>query len=174
MIARRLISMGALLALIACGSMAPRGGPVDGSRLADGAFTGSAARIDKATVIVTIEGGRIARVTLQSWDASPIGDRARGPVIERIIDKQFATARLADIMINLFVLGCVLSRVSSSVEKHGPAAVERELQIAHALANRVRRQVRFSLHEVDDNADEEIKGLADHAFDLERFQWDTI
>ncbi len=93
---------------------------------------------------------------------------------KRIIEKQLATARLADIMINLFVFGCVLSRVASSVEKHGPAGAERELQIAHALANRVRRQVHFSLHEIDDNADEEVKSLADHAFDLERFQWDTI
>jgi alkylation response protein AidB-like acyl-CoA dehydrogenase len=93
---------------------------------------------------------------------------------KRIIEKQFATARLADIMINLFVLGCVLSRVASAVEKQGPAAVERELQIAHAFAIRVRRQVHTSLQEMEDNADEEIKGLADHAFDLERFQWDTI
>jgi alkylation response protein AidB-like acyl-CoA dehydrogenase len=107
-------------------------------------------------------------------DLAGAADRLLRKHGKRIIDKQFATARLADIMINLFVLGCVLSRVASAVEKHGPAAVERELQIAHALANRVRRQVQFSLHEIDDNADEEIKGLADHAFDLERFQWDTI
>lgn len=93
---------------------------------------------------------------------------------KRIIEKQFATARLADIMINLFVLACVLSRVANAVEKQGPAAVERELQIAHAFAIRVRRQVHACLQEMDDNADEEIKGLADHAFDLERFQWDTI
>ncbi len=93
---------------------------------------------------------------------------------KRIIEKQFATARLADIMINLFVLACVLSRVASAVEKQGPAAVERELQIAHAFAIRVRRQVQACLQEMEDNADEEIKGLADHAFDLERFQWDTI
>ena len=51
---------------------------------------------------------------------------------------------------------------------------ERELQIAHAFAIRVRRQVHSCLQDMEDNADEEIKGLADHAFDLERFQWDTI
>ena len=45
---------------------------------------------------------------------------------------------------------------------------------AHAFAIRVRRQVQACLQDMDDNADEEIKGLADHAFDLERFQWDTI
>ncbi len=93
---------------------------------------------------------------------------------KRIIEKQLATARLADIMIDLFVLGCVLSRVANSLEKHGAAGAEREMEIAQAFANRVRRRVKSNIEEIDDNADEQVKGLADHAFDLERFQWDTM
>jgi hypothetical protein len=91
-----------------------------------------------------------------------------------IIGKQFASARLADVMIHLFVLACVLSRVSSSIEKKGLSGAEKEIQICRAFAMRVRRHVQMFLHEMEENADEEVKALANHAFELERFPWDTI
>src|SRR5690606_16977914 len=49
-----------------------------------------------------------------------------------IIGKQFASARLADVMIHLFVLACVLSRVTSSIQKNGVDGAEREIQICRA------------------------------------------
>jgi acyl-CoA dehydrogenase family member 9 len=91
-----------------------------------------------------------------------------------IIDKQFATRRLADIMIDLFVLACVLSRVDAAVRKNGAAAAARELSIAHAFAGQVRRRVKSTVSEIDDNQDEHVKALADHAFEVERFAWDTL
>jgi len=91
-----------------------------------------------------------------------------------IIDKQFATKRLADIMIDLFVLACVLSRVDSAVRKGGANAAARELDIANAFAGQVRRRVRNTVSEIDDNQDEWVKALADHAFESERYSWDTL
>lgn len=91
-----------------------------------------------------------------------------------IIGKQFASARLADVMIHLFVLACILSRVTSSIKKNGVDGAEREIQICRAFAMRVRRHVQVFLHEMEENADEEVKALANHAFDLERFPWDTL
>ncbi|HYO95713.1 MAG TPA: acyl-CoA dehydrogenase family protein [Polyangiaceae bacterium] len=91
-----------------------------------------------------------------------------------IIDKQLATRRLADIMIDLFVLACVLSRVDAAVRKHGAEKVDKELDIAHTFAGQARRRVRNNVAEIDGNEDEYIKGLADHAFAAERFPWDTI
>jgi alkylation response protein AidB-like acyl-CoA dehydrogenase len=92
----------------------------------------------------------------------------------KIIDKQFATRRLADIMIDLFALACVLSRVNTVLEAQGESAVSRELEILQALAGQVRRRVRSNVGEIDQNEDEPIKSLADHAFELEKFAWDTI
>jgi hypothetical protein len=91
-----------------------------------------------------------------------------------IIDKQLATRRLADIMIDLFVLACVLSRVDAAIRKHGAEKVDKELDIAHTFAGQARRRVRNNVAEIDGNEDEYIKGLADHAFAAERFSWDTI
>ncbi|HEX6765242.1 MAG TPA: acyl-CoA dehydrogenase family protein [Polyangiaceae bacterium] len=91
-----------------------------------------------------------------------------------IIDKQFATRRLADIMIDLFVLVCVLSRVDSAVRTKGLEASQREVTIAQAFAGQVRRRVRNTVSEIDDNQDEAVKDLADHAFAQEKFAWDTL
>jgi acyl-CoA dehydrogenase family member 9 len=91
-----------------------------------------------------------------------------------IIDKQFATRRLADIMIDLFVLACVLSRVDSAIRSKGAEAARREVEIAHAFAGQVRRRVKNTVSEIDDNQDETVKALADHAFGEEKYAWDTL
>ncbi len=92
----------------------------------------------------------------------------------KIVDMQLATRRLADIMIDLYVLACVLSRVDASIRKKGLAGAEKELDIARAFAGQARRRVKNTVSEIDDNQDEAVKGLADHAFSAEKFSWDTL
>jgi alkylation response protein AidB-like acyl-CoA dehydrogenase len=91
-----------------------------------------------------------------------------------IIDKQFATRRLADIMIDLFVLSCVLSRVDSSIREKGAEAAAKEIEIARTFAGQARRRIKNTMAEIDDNEDESIKVLADHAFAEEKYSWDTV
>jgi acyl-CoA dehydrogenase family protein 9 len=91
-----------------------------------------------------------------------------------IIDKQLATRRLADIMIDLFALACVLSRVSSRLEAEGEAASAEELSIARALTGQASRRIGQNLSEMEQNEDELVKQLADTAFDREGYGWDTL
>ena len=91
-----------------------------------------------------------------------------------IIEKQFATRRLADIMIDLFVLACVLSRVDASVRRLGASGAARELEILNAFAGQARRRVKQTVTEIDDNQDEHVKALADLAFEAERYTWDIL
>jgi len=91
-----------------------------------------------------------------------------------IIDKQFATRRLADIMIDLFVLASIISRVDSSIRAHGAEKAKRELEIALTFARQAERRIKVNVDEIDNNVDESIKDLADHAFEVEKFSWDTI
>jgi acyl-CoA dehydrogenase family member 9 len=91
-----------------------------------------------------------------------------------IIDKQFATRRLADIMIDLFVFGCVLSRVDATIRKQGATKSTRELDIVSTFAGQARKRIRHNVSEIDSNEDEQIKALADHAFEIEKYAWDTI
>jgi alkylation response protein AidB-like acyl-CoA dehydrogenase len=91
-----------------------------------------------------------------------------------IIEKQFATRRLADIMIDLFVLACVLSRVDASIRRLGESGAAREIEIATAFAGQARRRVKHTVTEIDDNQDEQVKSLADLAFEAERYTWDVL
>lgn len=77
-------------------------------------------------------------------------------------------------MIDLFVLACILSRVNTSVERVGPEQAEQEIQILNVFAYQAQRRIKANFDAIDDNADEEIKAIADHAFEAERFAWDTV
>ncbi len=93
---------------------------------------------------------------------------------KHIIGKQFASSRLANIMIDLFVLASVMSRVNASVLAKGTAGAARELEILHAFMHQARRRIDDALARVDDNDDETIKSLADFVVEQEKFPWDNL
>lgn len=107
-------------------------------------------------------------------DLATAADRILRKHGRKIIGKQFASRRLADIMIDLFVLACVLSRVDASIRHKGVELSIRELDISNTFAGQARRRIRNNFAEIDANEDEFIKILADQAFADERFAWDTL
>jgi alkylation response protein AidB-like acyl-CoA dehydrogenase len=106
-------------------------------------------------------------------DLGAAADRILRKHGKSIIEKQFATRRLADILIDLYVTACVLSRVNAAVEEKGEAGAAKELEILRVFAGRARRRIHFNINRIDDNDDELVKSLADQAFDLEAFAWDA-
>lgn len=107
-------------------------------------------------------------------DLATAADRILRKHGRAIIDKQFATRRLADIMIDLFVLASVISRVDSSIRQNGADKARREIEIATVFARQAERRIKSNVDEIDNNVDESLKSLADHAFEAERFTWDTL
>lgn len=93
---------------------------------------------------------------------------------KNIIGKQFASRRLADVMIDMFVLACVLSRVSASIEANGREKSEREIQIAQVFAGQVRGRARRNFRKIDDNDDDLIKTLAEDAYEQQGYSWDIL
>lgn len=93
---------------------------------------------------------------------------------KRIIGKQFASKRLADIMIDLFGLVCVLSRVDRSVRAHGVEGAKDELRILETFAAQVERRIGENLARIDDNEDESIKALSARAVEDLSYPWDSI
>ncbi len=91
-----------------------------------------------------------------------------------IINKQFATKRLADIMIDMFVFASVLSRVNSSIEENGATNAAKEIEILNVFAGQCRRRIKGNFNKIDENDDELIKSLADHALEKEGFSWDNL
>ncbi|HEY0462862.1 MAG TPA: acyl-CoA dehydrogenase family protein, partial [Polyangiaceae bacterium] len=107
-------------------------------------------------------------------DLASASDRILRKHGRSIIEKQFATRRLADIMIDLFVLACVISRVHSAIRAEGVDNAKKELEIATVFARQAQLRIRGNVEEIDNNVDESIKSLADHTFALEKFSWDTL
>ena len=93
---------------------------------------------------------------------------------KNIIGKQFATKRLAEIMIDLFVLACTLSRVQTSIEANGAEAAAQEIDILQVFTGNALIRIKQNFRCIDNNDDELVKALADDAFAVERFRWDTI
>jgi alkylation response protein AidB-like acyl-CoA dehydrogenase len=107
-------------------------------------------------------------------DLATASDRILRKHGRSIIDKQFATRRLADIMIDLFVLAAVISRVDSSLRLNGADKAKKELEIVTVFSRQAERRIKTNMDEIDNNVDESIKSLADHTFELEKFNWDTL
>ena len=93
---------------------------------------------------------------------------------KNIIGKQFATKRLADIMIDLFVMACTLSRVQASIESNGVEKAAKEIDILKVFVREARIRIKRNFRRIDNNEDELLKALAVDAFEAERFRWDTI
>jgi alkylation response protein AidB-like acyl-CoA dehydrogenase len=131
---------------------------------------------DKAVFTTLHPAVQIQQVVFQELtrDLATAVDRVLRKHGKEIIGKQFATRRLADMMTDLFILACTLSRVSTAVTEKGAAAVTKELEILEVLTGQVRRRVRSNLSKIDENDDEHIKSLADHALDAEGYIWDNV
>jgi alkylation response protein AidB-like acyl-CoA dehydrogenase len=110
----------------------------------------------------------------QSRELAWVADRVLRRHGKNIIEKQFALRRIADIVVDLFVLAAVLSRVSASLDEHGEEKAKAELEIAQVFARRARGRVRGNLRRVDSNDDELVKSIADDAFAREAFGWDLV
>jgi alkylation response protein AidB-like acyl-CoA dehydrogenase len=93
---------------------------------------------------------------------------------KNIIGKQFASKRLADMMIDLFILASTLSRVSTAVQEKGAASVTRELEILQVFTSQAQRRFRDNFAQMGRNEDELVKSLANHALDLDGYTWDNV
>ncbi len=91
-----------------------------------------------------------------------------------IVEEQLPTRRLADVMIDLFALGAVLSRVSSRIEDVGEKAAEVERGILRTFARQARRRITASLAGLEDNEDAGTDALANHVLEAGRYGWDNI
>ncbi len=56
----------------------------------------------------------------------------------------------------------------------GREGASRELGILGVFSGRARRRMRSNLNRMDDNDDDLVKALADHAFENEGYSWDTL
>ena len=81
---------------------------------------------------------------------------------------------MADVMVDLFMLACVMARVTDTIEREGIGKCERELEIARVFAGQAKVRITRNFRQIDDNDDELIKSIANHAFESGGYSWDSI
>jgi acyl-CoA dehydrogenase family protein 9 len=91
-----------------------------------------------------------------------------------IIGKQFASHRLAEIMIDLFVMACTISRVQACIDPNCVDWGANQKDILRTFTREAKVRIKRNFRRIDNNDDEMLKGLAEQAFEAEGFRWDTI
>jgi alkylation response protein AidB-like acyl-CoA dehydrogenase len=90
-----------------------------------------------------------------------------------ISERQHAQRRLADLMIDLFVGLCVVSRADSII-KSDPASAADVTHIAKVFTHQARRRMVRNVRGLAHNEDEAIEALAGSIIDKGRYPWDVL
>jgi len=93
---------------------------------------------------------------------------------KEIVEKQFATRRLADLAIDLFAMCATIARTSRLIEREGIEKCVNELNMTFAFCSDAYRRVRNTLRAAARNNDEELKAVADHVLQNGRYLDDIL
>ena len=92
----------------------------------------------------------------------------------QIVEKQFATRRLAEVAIDLMAMLAVISRTSGLIARRGFDKCENELNLALAFCTDAHHRVHQNFHAASHNNDEEIKAIADHTLQAGKYENDIL
>ena len=92
----------------------------------------------------------------------------------QIVEKQFATRRLAEVAIDLMAMLAVISRTSGLIARRGFDECENELNLALAFCTDAHHRVHQNFHAASHNNDEEIKAIADHTLQAGKYENDIL
>ena len=93
---------------------------------------------------------------------------------KKIIDEQFVTKRIGDVVIDLFVGFSVLSRVSSMIEERGAGKCETEIRIARIFTQQAKNRMHTSILRMINNSDQEMEKLAEAVAESDGYHWDIL
>ena len=91
-----------------------------------------------------------------------------------IVEKQFATKRIADIAIDLLAMCAAVSRTSSLIAKRGVDGATNELNMTYAFCADAKRRIRGNLRSAVKNNDEAIKAVAAHVLAAGKYENDIF
>jgi len=88
---------------------------------------------------------------------------------KKVVEKEFILERMADMVIDLYAMSCVVSRVTSAIAEKGAEGAEDELKIARTFCNFAWRRVRRNNRMITRNDDELAIAIAKTALDREGY-----
>ncbi len=110
----------------------------------------------------------VRRPSSRAWPTSRCASTARA-----IADKQYLQKRIADLMIDLFVGLCVLSRADSLV-KADPKDADTVVAIATAFTRQARRRMNRNVRSIGGEEDKDIEQVAKSVLERGAYPWDVM
>jgi acyl-CoA dehydrogenase family protein 9 len=92
---------------------------------------------------------------------------------KNISEMQYVQQRVADIVIDLFMMIACMSRASAALSARGPAA-EPEARLCRAVCSRASHRIKRNIRQFDDNDDELLKSIAKDAYDAMEYEHDIV
>jgi acyl-CoA dehydrogenase family protein 9 len=96
--------------------------------------------------------------------------RRHGKVISEM---QYVQRRVADVVIDLFMMIACMSRATAALNAKGPEA-EREARLCRAVCGRASQRIKRNIRMFDDNDDELLKSIAKDAYDAMAYDHDIV
>lgn len=91
-----------------------------------------------------------------------------------IIEKQFALKRISDVVTDLFVGLCVVSRVNTMMETTSKEGSVHLLNMSRIFTQQAKRRMNQNLRRIYKNEDEEMKALSSFIVENEGYKWDIF
>ncbi|MFL5392714.1 MAG: hypothetical protein ACJ79G_07760, partial [Myxococcales bacterium] len=92
----------------------------------------------------------------------------------QIVEKQFATRRLAEAAIDLMAMLAVIARTTAIIEERGLPAAQNDLTTALAFCTDAHHRIQAVFHADGHNNDEEIKAIADEVLAKGKYEEDVL
>jgi acyl-CoA dehydrogenase family protein 9 len=92
---------------------------------------------------------------------------------KNISEMQYVQRRVADVVIDLFMMIACMSRASAALTAQGPAA-EPEARLCRAVCSRASQRIKRNIRMFDDNDDELLKSIAKDAYDAMEYEHDVV
>jgi acyl-CoA dehydrogenase family protein 9 len=92
---------------------------------------------------------------------------------KEISEMQYVQRRVADIVIDLFMMIASMSRASAALHARGPEA-EPEARLCRAVCERASARIKRNVRMFDDNDDELLKSIAKDAYDAMAYDHDIL
>ena len=90
-----------------------------------------------------------------------------------ISEMQYVQRRVADVVIDLFMMMACMARATASLQARGPEA-EREAKLCRAICGRASQRIKRNIRMFDDNDDELLKSIAKDAYDAMEYDHDAV
>jgi acyl-CoA dehydrogenase family protein 9 len=92
---------------------------------------------------------------------------------KEISEMQYVQRRVADVVIDLFMMIATMSRATAALNARGPEA-EREARMCRAVCGRASQRIKRNIRMFDDNDDELLKAIARDAYDAMAYDHDVV